>query len=199
MPDRPSPIRPWEAVEAAIKYDCRLFSIRERRARSPRTGELHDFWVIESCDWVNVIPITPDGDVVMVRQYRHGISESTLEVPGGMVDPEDESPLEAARRELQEETGYASDEVTPLGWIHPNPATQNNRCYTFLARGAERRYDVRFEGTEETEVVLVPLAEIPELIQNGRISHALVVVAFHRLLLAEGDVRSLWSGARGKS
>lgn len=178
-------LRPWESLGVRPAYDCRIFAVNERQCRSPRTGETHDFYVIESCDWVNIVPLTRAGDVVMVRQYRHGIAGMTLEVPGGMVDPGDSSPLVAARREMGEETGYSSDDVVPLGSIHPNPAIQNNRCHTFLARHAEPRFEVSFDGTEETEVVLVPLASVPELIRDGAISHALVVVAFHWLLLHE--------------
>ena len=79
-------------------------------------------------DWINVIPLTDDGQVVMVRQYRFGIEGFTLEIPGGMCDP-GEPPLEAARREMREETGYAPSEMIELGWVHPNPPLQNNRCF----------------------------------------------------------------------
>jgi len=132
---------------------------------------------------VNIIPITSAHDVVMVRQFRHGIRDLTLEIPGGMVDPDDPSPLVAARREMIEESGYDSERVEALGSIHPNPAIQNNFCHSFVAHGVERRHDPHFDSTEETEVVLVPLARIPELIRGGEITHALVVVAFHWLAL----------------
>jgi len=187
MSHKPETLRPWKTLGATSVYDCRLFSVTEHRRRSPRTGELHDFYVLESCDWVNVVPLTADRRVVMIHQYRHGIDGFTLEIPGGMVDEEDPSPLAAARREMREETGYDSDDVVSLGVIHPNPAIQSNRCHTFLARGAERRGAVSFDSTEETEVVLVPLDEIPRLIREGAISHALVVVAFHHLLLASPE------------
>ncbi len=184
MNDRTKPVSPWETIDVAPAYGCRIFSLSRRRSRSPRTGEIHDFHVIESPDWVNIIPLTEDGQVVMVRQFRHGIGGVTLEVPGGMVDREDLSPLAAARREMQEETGYDSDDVMTLGSIHPNPAIQNNRCHSFLARGVSPKFPVRFDGTEETEVTLVPLTRVPELIRTAAISHALVVVAFHWLSLS---------------
>jgi len=180
---KPEKILPWKPHARQAVYDCRLFSVTEHRRRSPRTGELHDFYVLESPDWVNIVPLTVDGRVVMVLQYRHGIDEFTLEVPGGMVDVEDLSPLHAGRREMREETGYDSDDIVPLGVIHPNPAIQSNRCYTFLARDVQLSGSVSFDTTEETEVVLVPLDEIPELVRRGVINHALVVVAFHHLAL----------------
>ncbi len=186
MPDEANAMQPWQTIGVEPVYECRVFSVKTQRSRSPRTGELYDFHVIESPDWVNIIPVTADGRVVMVRQYRHGIGSFTLEVPGGMVDPGDASPAEAGRREMREESGYDSDEIVPLGVIHPNPAIQSNRCHSFLARNARLRHEVSFDSTEETEVVLVPLAEVPELIRGGVITHALVVVAFtHLTLLSE--------------
>ena len=121
--------------------------------------------------------------MVLIHQYRHGVDEITLEIPGGMVDPHDPSPLHAARREMREETGYDSDDIVELGSIHPNPAIQNNRCHTFLARNVEKRFETQFDTTEETEVILVPSVELPSLVQQGKITHALVVTAFYWLNL----------------
>lgn len=177
---------PWTLLEREPVHDGRIFRLTRRRSRSPRTGRSHDFEVMESGDWVNVVPITPANEVVLVTQFRHGIEGVTLEVPGGMVDAEDPSPREAARRELREETGYDTEDVVELGSIHPNPAIQNNRCHTFLARNAVPRFEVAFDGTEETRVVLVPLDRVPELVRDGAITHALVVVAFHWLDLRGG-------------
>ena len=128
---------------------------------------------------MNIVPLTADDQVVLIRQYRHGVDGITLEVPGGMVDASDPSPLHAARREMLEETGYDAEDIVSLGSIHPNPAIQDNRCHTFLARNAVKLREPHFDTTEETEVVLVPLSEIPDLVRQGRISHALVVVAFY--------------------
>ena len=174
-----SRIKRWRRLQSETVYTCRVFSLRRDRSRSPRTGAEHDFFVLDAGDWVNIVPITPDDEVVLIRQYRHGIGDFTLEVPGGMVDPTDRSPLEAARREMLEETGYDSDEVVALGHIHPNPAIQGNRCHSFLARNVVRKREPSFDTTEEAEVVLVPLGAIPDIVRSGRISHALVVVAFY--------------------
>lgn len=172
-------IQKWKRLASEIVYTCRVFSLRKDHNRSPRDGQAHDFYVLESPDWVNIIPVTPDGQVVMIHQYRHGIDQITLEIPGGMVDPYDSSPLHAARREMQEETGFDSADIVSLGIIHPNPAIQGNRCHTFLARGAVKCFEPHFDTTEEAEVILVPLSNVPALIRQGAISHALVVVAFY--------------------
>lgn len=196
MPDDPIPVEPWNVLDTEPAYGCRIFSVRRQRSRSPRSGKVHEFHVIDSADWVNVIPLTADGRVVMIRQYRHGVGDITLEIPGGTIEADDPSPLVAARREMQEETGYDSSDLAPLGWIHPNPAIHSNRCHSFVARAAEPRFPIRGDGTEETEVVVVPLPEIPRRIRDGEITHALVVVAFQWLWLAENDAKEpmTWSG-----
>jgi 8-oxo-dGTP pyrophosphatase MutT (NUDIX family) len=168
----------WKVVGTERLQECKVFAVSRRMARSPRTGEVHPFFCIEADDWVNVVPVTADDQVVMVRQYRHGSRDITLEIPGGIVDP-GETPAEAATRELLEETGYRAERVEPIGWVNPNPALFENRCHTFLAPGAAPVAPIQNTGLEETSVELVPLAEIPELLRKGSISHALVVAALY--------------------
>jgi ADP-ribose pyrophosphatase len=157
-----------------------IFGLDAHTLVHPRSGRDHDFFVVDAPDWCNIVPLTRDGSVVMVRQRRHGIDEETLELPGGMIDPHDASPLEAARRELVEETGYraALERTVPTGVIAPNPAMQSNRCWSFLARDVEKVGEPSLDGGEDIDVVLVPYAEIPERIARGEIVHSLVVVAF---------------------
>ena len=170
----------WRRVRSERVADCRVFRVRRDVSASPRGGGEHDFYVVEAGDWINVIPLTAAGEVVMIEQYRHGSADVTLEIPGGMVD-EGESPEEAAARELVEETGYAANEIVALGRTRPNPAIHDNWLHTFLARGARHERDPEFDRTEHCAVRLVPLADVPALIAEGFITHALVVVAFHRL------------------
>jgi ADP-ribose pyrophosphatase len=173
----------WEVLKSDIIYRCRIFSVRRDQSRSLRSGQTGDFHVLESNDWVNVVPLTPEQQVVMVRQFRHGIRDLTLEVPAGLIDPGDRSPAQAAMRELREETGYAARELIPLGTVHPNPAMMNNHCYIFVARDVELQGAPQWDATEELVVESVPLDRVPELIVNGTISNALTLVAFHLLEL----------------
>lgn len=168
----------WQRVAARRLLETRIFGVDHRRMLSPRTGAEHDIYVLDCVDWCNIVPLNDDGQVVMVRQHRHGTQEVTLELPGGMVDPEDPSPLLAAARELYEETGYEAATIEPIGVIAPNPAILSNRCHSFLARGVHRVAEMALDPGEDIEVVTVPLGDIPAMVARGEISHALVVVAF---------------------
>jgi 8-oxo-dGTP pyrophosphatase MutT (NUDIX family) len=144
----------------------------------PGGEEARDFYVLHAPDWINIIPLTNDRRVVLVRQFRHGIEDFTLEIPGGMCD-EGEAPIDAARREMREESGYEAREIVPLGWVHPNPAIQGNGCHSFLASSAYEAGPPDPDPNEQFEVTTVPIAEIPKLIEEGRITHSLVIAAFH--------------------
>jgi 8-oxo-dGTP pyrophosphatase MutT (NUDIX family) len=170
--------KPWTPVETEFLQDCSVFQVSRVLSRSPRNGRTFPFYRIEASDWVNVVPTTETGDLVMIRQYRHGSRALTLEIPGGMVDA-GEDPAEAARRELLEETGFEAPDLEPLGAVNPNPALFANRLHVFAAPGARRVAETRNEGNEHTEVELVPRRRLPELLRRGAIDHALVVAALH--------------------
>jgi ADP-ribose pyrophosphatase len=173
----------WRRDRSEQVADCRVFNVRRDHSTDPRDGRAHDFYVIEAPDWINVIPLTDDGRVILIEQYRHGTGEISLEIPGGMVDA-GESPRDAAARELLEETGYEASEVVLLGKARPNPALQDNWIHTYVARGLRYRHEPLNAGTEQTVVRLVSVEKIPSLIEEGKITHALVVVGFHWLGLA---------------
>jgi 8-oxo-dGTP pyrophosphatase MutT (NUDIX family) len=137
---------------------------------------------LESNDWINVIPLTPQKEVVMIYQYRHGIRDNTLEIPGGILEERD-SPEAAARRELYEETGYKETEMLLLGSVHTNPAFLNNRCFTYLAKDVSLAGEQELDDKEDIEVVLKPLSDIPRLIREGKITHSLVLAAFYRFYM----------------
>jgi len=167
---------PWTRLGSHKHEDYAICRTREDRVRRESDGSLHHRFVLECPDWCNIIPVTREGDVVFVRQFRFGTWADTLEIPGGMVDA-GESPLDAAVRELAEETGFVPAEVHPLGWVHPNPAFQGNRCHSYLALGCVPGKANPGPG-EELEVVRVPRGEVPGLLRDGRINHGLVVAAF---------------------
>jgi len=159
---------------------CRIFDLDQVEFEPPDGRSAQSFYVVEAPDWINVIPLTEDGNVLLLRQFRFGIDDFTLEIPGGMCDP-GESAIDAARRELREETGHVAGELVELGWVHPNPAIQNNRCHSYLARDVVEVGAPQPDPNESFEQVRVPLSEIPGLIRERMITHALVVTAFQML------------------
>ena len=172
----------WKVTSSKRDTSYRIFNLRTDRAVSPRTGQEHEFFILESTSWVNVIPLTREKKVVMVRQYRHGTRSVTLEIPGGLVENND-TPEEAAVKELREETGYQTSEMILLGSVHPNPAIQNNQCYTFLARDVFLSGEQQQDEKEDIEVLLRPISGIPRLIREGEITHSLVLAAFYRFFM----------------
>jgi 8-oxo-dGTP pyrophosphatase MutT (NUDIX family) len=168
----------WKRVKSGKKADYTVLQIREDIVRDPRNGEEHPRVVITCPDWVQVIPLTREGKVVMVRQYRVAIGAPTLEMPGGIVD-RGEAPKTAAKRELDEETGYRPERILSLGSVHPNPALQVNRCHAFVALNCEKVHNGAPEAAEDLETVLVDPSALPGLVREGRISHALTVTGLY--------------------
>ena len=170
-------VKSWRRIETDRIHGGRIFDLNRIRFEPPEGGDGRWYYVIEAPDWVNVIPVTDDGSVLMVRQFRFGIAEPTLEIPGGMCDG-DEAPAVAAGRELLEETGYRAGAIEEIGWVHPNPPIQNNRCHTFLARDLQYGGSAQPDGDEQLEIVQVPMSDIPRRLGDGTITHALVLAAF---------------------
>lgn len=179
----------WRTIGRETLVETPVFSLRrDRKQRGGDDTRRHDFYIIQSVDWVNVVPLTESGDVVFIQLHRHGTDEVSLEIPGGMIDPEDPSPMAAAAREMEEETGYRSENLESLGVVHPNPAIQPNRCHSFLARDARLVGPPRPDETEDIEVIHHPLSDVPGLLSSGRITHALVVACFLWYFQREGGL-----------
>ncbi|MDB6022508.1 MAG: hydrolase [Pedosphaera sp.] len=184
-------IRPWQKTGSKPAGDFRIFTIRSDAKISPRTGKAHDFYVIDSVNWVNVIATTPDHQLVMIEQYRHGSDTVELEIPGGMLDAKDASPAAGGIRELREETGYEGEQPRIIGQIFPNPAIMSNVCFTLWVQNCQLKHPVEWDHGEDLITRLVPVAEIPRLVATGKIRHSLVVVALYHF--------ELWQrGAAGK-
>ena len=157
----------------------RVFDLYRHTMVDADGAALHDATTFDCPDWVSVVPVTEQGEIVLVRQYRHGIDAATLEVPGGMIDPGEE-PAVAALRELREETGYGGGELVALGVSHPNPVLQNNRHYMFMVKGARPVGDQELDVGEFCDVVSLPAYEVRAQVRDGRISHALVALSLMR-------------------
>lgn len=172
-------IESWEKIDSKEVADCRIFKVREDLTQNSETGVRAKFFVIENPDWVNIIALTKDEQVILIKQYRQGSEEITLEIPGGMID-DGEDPIKCAERELQEETGYTPAKMIYLGKSRPNPAIQSNWIYHFFAKDCEKTENVKFDEHENIITSTVPFAEIKELIETEMITHSLVLAGFYR-------------------
>ena len=179
--------KPWERISRKLLQKTIVFDLYVERLRSPRNNAEDDFYFIETVDWVNIIALTPDKQVVLVDQYRLGSREVSLELPGGMLGDPNEDPKEAALRELVEESGYQAKDAEYLGYVYPNPAIQTNRCHLYFAKNVEKVGELQQDHLEDIVVRLKPLKEIPKLIDKEEITHTLMVSAFMRLVARHGS------------
>ena len=172
-------VKPWAQLDDRLLQKTRVFDLHAKRMRAPNGSYEGDFYYLRTADWVNVIALTENEELILIEQFRHGISLPTLECPGGMLDPGEEDHLAAAKRELEEETGYVARSIVPIGMVHPNPALLNNRCFFYAAEHATLTKPQHLDDSEDITVRLVPLNEMPKLIAAGQITHAMVINAFY--------------------
>jgi len=175
---------PWTVLDSRVLIEDRWIKLRADRLRTERGAELSPWYVLEYPDWTSVVPVTEDGRIVMVRQWRHAAQAWCLELPGGVMDPEDADPIAAARRELLEETGHAARDARLLYAAFPNPAIQTNRIHMVLATGVHEAAPVAHEPGESMSVECLCVEEVLEAIARGRIAHALHVGALFAGLAA---------------
>ena len=174
------PIQPWKVLES--NYFRPRFRLDKCELSN---GKFLDATILELSSWANILAITKNQEAVLIKQYRHGVQEILWEIPGGVVE-EDEEPLDGVRRELLEETGYTAAKFIQIGKIYPNPSFQTNTLYCFLALDAEPVAAQHLDDGEDIEVQLVPLDELVDMAKRGEFPHALQVAAlFHALVYLE--------------
>lgn len=171
----------WSEVARTTEYDARIFQLH-KVTRTAADGRSGDFVLVDSPDWVNVIAVVEDGEgrpcFIMVRQYRHGSETTSLEFPGGMVNP-GEDPMVAAAREFSEESGYSVEGLTCIGRTNPNPAFMTNTVTTFLASGVHRHGNQQLDSDEIVDLVLVPVEDVAAGVVEEFNEHAIMLAAYH--------------------
>lgn len=184
-------IQPWKKISSKQLGDYRVFKLRTDKCINPRTGKEHDFFILDSVNWVNVIAVTPGQEIVMVQQYRHGSGTVELEVPGGMMDLHENDPVKSAIRELREETGFEGDHARLLGQVYSNPAILSNTTFTVLIENCVQKHPLEFDSGEDLTTKLVPISDIPTMVALGQIKHSLVVVALYHFDLARRGLKDI--------
>ena len=168
----------WKKLNTREILKGRIFSYKQVEYQSQTSDKRGDFDVIDFADWVNIIAVTPENKIVFVKQFRAGTESITLEIPGGAMEP-NESPLECAVRELEEESGYQAEEFQQIGMVEPNPAFMGNKCYTYLAKNCRPTGKQNFDPLEEITVEEIDSNKVKQLLKAGEITHSLIVAAFY--------------------
>ena len=168
-----------------VVLETPIFDVRRDLAEHPRSGRRSHVYVLEQPDWVNVVALTDAGEVVVIRQWRHGTRRVELEIPAGLIDP-GETPLEAGARELREETGYVAERLEVIGSVAPNPAFSANTCYTVLAQGCRRVAEQALDPGEDIAVELIARERLREAVASGEVRNAMVICGLYWWLSSPG-------------
>ncbi len=180
MNNRDTDPKPWTLLEQTAGPELKVFKSRFERRLNPRNGKELECLILDSRDWVNVVALTPAGEVVLVKQFRFGGGSVTIEIPGGVIDPGEEHEA-AAKRELKEETGFVSERWTYLGATEPNPAILNNLCHHWLAEDVISKYELNLDDGEDITIITSALDEIREAVSSGRLRHALALAGLSKV------------------
>jgi ADP-ribose pyrophosphatase len=173
----------WETIHTASAGKFVVFEVQQHTKKLPDAEKEYNFFTLDTPDWINIIPLTANQEVVFIRQYRHGSDAISLEVPAGVVETTDTDAANTARREMLEETGYDSQNIVKLGVVRPNPALFNNRGHVFVAFDAKPTQTQNLDESELIDTELIPLADVTKLIATGEIDHALVIATFSLLTI----------------
>lgn len=165
----------WKTLSSEYLFNDQWFKVRKEVCETPGGKIVDPYYVYDFPTWVGAVPVTDDGRIVMVRQYRHALGETCIEIPGGCVDDTDKNFEEAIARELLEETGFVFSSYEYLGKISPNPSTNSNLLHMFLARGGKKIAGQQLDGNEEIEVMLLSIEELKQLLRENKILQAMHV------------------------
>lgn len=169
--------KPWKILETEELIKAPFFRMRKDRCQMPDGRIMPGYYTFEFSDWVNVVPVTSDGNMVLVRQYRHAAESVELEIPGGSLHGNQENPQIAGQRELKEETGFESSNWTYLGYHHPNPALQNNKMHTFLALDCQQTSPPNLDPYEDLTTEVLSVQTVFESLFAGKIQHSIIMAS----------------------
>ena len=172
----------WGILKDKKVFETPIFSLHELSLEPENQESTHPFYILQAPEWINVIALTPENEIILVEQYRAGIHETTLEIPGGMVD-DGETPQSAAGRELLEETGYTSSDWEFIGKTSSNPAILSNYTHLYLARNCKKVSEQQPDGSEDIKIHSPHISDFLELVKNGTVHHAIVLAAVSKFLL----------------
>jgi 8-oxo-dGTP pyrophosphatase MutT (NUDIX family) len=178
----------WKVLKSEYLFEVPWLTVRKDTCETPKGKIISSFYVNEYPDWANAFCLTKDGRVVMVKQYRHGLGEEGIELPGGVVEA-DENPEDGVKRELLEETGYQFEKVEYLGKISANPSTTNNLMHMFIATGGEKVAEQNLDEEEEVEVLHFTVDEVKQMVRERRIMQSLHVSCIMYALEKLGELR----------
>ena len=179
----------WKILSSEYLFNDRWFKVRKDRCETPGGKIVDPYYVYDFATWVGAVPVTEEGKIIMIRQYRHALGEVCIEIPGGCVDDTDTSLEMAIARELEEETGYTFSSIEPLGKISPNPSTNTNYLHMFLARGGKKTGEQHLDENEEIEVLEMTIEEVKQLLRDNQILQSMHVSCILYALEKMGELK----------